>query len=87
MALPDDLTFRTDQHLDPAVAARYDDAVADRFHPDAIEPAVAVLAELADDGVAVEFAVGTGRLALPLAATGTTVHGIDVSEPMLAELR
>lgn len=87
MALPDDLTSRPDQHLDPVVAAHYDDAVADRFRPDAIEPAVAVLAELAGDGVAVEFAVDTGRLALPLAATGTTVQGIDRSEPMLAQLR
>ncbi len=87
MAGPDDLISRPDQHLDPVVAAHYDDAVADRFRPDAVEPAVAVLAELAGDGRVVEFAVGTGRLALPLAATGTTVHGIDLSEPMLAELR
>ncbi len=86
MGIPDDLD-RPDQHLDPLVAAHYDDAVADRFGADAVEPAVAVLAELAGDGTAVEFAVGTGRLALPLAATGTVVHGIDLSEPMLAELR
>ena len=78
---------RPDQHLDPEVAARYDDAVADRFRPEAIEPAVALLAELAADGPAVEFAVGTGRLALPLAAGGIPVHGIDLSEPMLAQLR
>lgn len=78
---------RPDQHLDPEVAAHYDDAAAERFGPDAIEPAVAVLAELAGDGVAVEFAVGTGRLALPLVAAGIPVHGIDISEPMLAQLR
>ena len=48
---------------------------------------MALLAELADGGSAVEFAVGTGRLALPLAALGVPVHGIDFSEPMLDQLR
>ncbi len=76
-----------DQHLDPATAASYDVAVADRFTHAMVAPAVTVLAELAGDGLAVEFGVGTGRLAIPLAATGTVVHGIDFSEPMLAELR
>lgn len=76
-----------DEHLDPGVAARYDASVPDRFTPSAIEPAVDILAELAGDGRAVEFAVGTGRIALPLAERGVEVHGIDFSEPMLAELR
>ena len=86
MVTPEYLSW-PDEHLDPSVAARYDVAVSDRFSADAIAPAVRLLAELAVDGIAVEFAVGTGRLALPLAATGTVVHGIDFSEPMLAELR
>lgn len=76
-----------DQHLDPAVAARYDTSTAAWFTAGAVEPAITVLAELAGDGAAVEFAVGTGRLALPLAAAGVNVHGIDLSPPMLAELR
>jgi hypothetical protein len=76
-----------DQHLDPAIAAAYDVGVAERFTPEVVGPAVALLAELAGDGPAVEFAVGTGRIALPLAATGTTLYGIDLSEPMLAELQ
>ena len=76
-----------DQHLEPSVAANYDDAVAQRFSAEAIGPAIRVLADLAGKGTAVEFAVGTGRLALPLAEAGTAVHGIDFSEPMLAELR
>lgn len=76
-----------DQHLSQTVASTYDQRVAERFAPEAIDPAVAVLSELAGDGEAVEFAVGTGRLALPLAATGVTVHGIDFSEPMLGELQ
>ena len=76
-----------DQHLDPLVAASYDQAVADRFTPEAVGPAVAVLADLANGGSAVEFAVGTGRVALPLEATGVPVRGMDISEPMLAELQ
>ncbi len=76
-----------DQHLDPLIAASYDQGVADRFTPEAVDTSVEILADLADGGSAVEFAVGTGRLALPLAATGVPVSGMDFSEPMLAELR
>lgn len=76
-----------DRHLDPWTAANYDLGVSDHFSPDVVEPAVSLLAELADNGIAVEFAVGTGRLALPLSRAGVTVKGIDFSENMLAELR
>ena len=76
-----------DEHLRPSVAARYDEAVSDRYTTEAIFPAVDVLAGLASGGAAVEFAVGTGRLALPLAASGTAVFGIDFSEAMLSELQ
>ena len=55
--------------------------------PAAIDPVVDVLAELAGDGAALEFAIGTGRIALPLAARGVPVAGIDLSEPMVAHLR
>lgn len=82
MAHPDPLSA-PDQHLDPVVAANYDAAVADRSGPDAVGPTVQLLAELSGGGTAVEFAVGTGRIALPLARTGTRVLGIDFSEPML----
>jgi SAM-dependent methyltransferase len=54
---------------------------------DAAAAAVDFLAALCDKGTALEFGVGTGRLAIPLAETGTTVTGIDVSEDMLARLR
>ena len=76
-----------DPHLDPAVAAAYDDPSHERFSEETVGATVEVLSELAGDGVAVEFAVGTGRIALPLAAAGVEVHGIDASEPMVAELR
>ncbi|MEM7285226.1 MAG: class I SAM-dependent methyltransferase [Actinomycetota bacterium] len=46
---------------------------------------VEVLAELAGDGRALEFASGTGRVALPLQATGVEVHGIELSRPMHAQ--
>jgi SAM-dependent methyltransferase len=51
------------------------------------EGAVATLAELAGDGPILEFGVGTGRLAVPLAARGLDVTGVDISEEMLAQLR
>ncbi len=76
-----------DAHLDPVVAAAYDDPNDERFSPEVIGATVDVLAELADGRAAVEFAVGTGRVALPLAEAGVDVHGVDVSEPMLDQLR
>src|SRR6266540_871990 len=49
--------------------------------------AVETLAELAGSGPVLELAIGTGRLALPLAERGLEVHGIDASEAMVAKLR
>ena len=51
------------------------------------EAAVAFLERLAGDGRALELAIGTGRIALPLAARGVPVEGIDISGPMVARLR
>lgn len=76
-----------DPHLDPVVAASYDASNADEFEPRYVDAAVDVLAELAGDSDAVEFAIGTGRIALPLAKRGIAVHGIDISEPMLEQLK
>jgi SAM-dependent methyltransferase len=50
-------------------------------------PAATTLAELAGGGRALELAIGTGRIALPLAERGVEVHGIDASEAMVARLR
>ena len=69
------------------VAAAYDERSASMFDPAVLLPAVERLAELAGDGGALEFAVGTGRIALPLAERGVRVTGIDNSEAMLARLR
>ena len=69
------------------VAAVYDEHSASMFEPAVVGRAVDRLAELAGDGGALEFAVGTGRIALPLAERGVRVVGIDNSEAMLARLR
>src|SRR5262245_1438601 len=57
------------------------------FDPAVVRPTVDLLADLAGDGAALEFAIGTGRVALPLADRGVRVAGIDNSEAMLAKLR
>lgn len=57
------------------------------FDPGMVGPAVDLLAELAGEGPALELGIGTGRIALPLAQRGIPVHGIDLSEPMVARLR
>jgi SAM-dependent methyltransferase len=69
------------------IAARYDAGSAAAFRPEVIDPAVDLLAELAGEGRALEFAIGTGRIALPLAARGVSVAGIDNSDAMVARLR
>jgi len=76
-----------DHHLSPEVAAVYDVAHADSFDDAHVAPAVSFLADLAGDGPVVEFAVGTGRLALPLSEVVSATYGLDFSEPMLARLR
>ncbi|MGH9018140.1 MAG: class I SAM-dependent DNA methyltransferase, partial [Acidimicrobiales bacterium] len=57
------------------------------FDPDVVDPAVDLLAEMAGHGAALEFGIGTGRIALPLHRRGVPVHGIDLSEDMVAILR
>ncbi len=72
---------------DEATAARYDSESAHMFDDDVVEPAVAFLADLAGSGRALGFAVGTGRLAVPLRQRGVPVHGIDLSPAMVARLQ
>ncbi|MFE5189967.1 class I SAM-dependent DNA methyltransferase [Streptomyces sp. NPDC056628] len=76
-----------DGYFGEPIAARYDDTTGDMFRPEVVDPAVDLLAELAGDGAALELGVGTGRIALPLAARGVPVHGIDMSRAMVARLR
>jgi SAM-dependent methyltransferase len=56
-------------------------------HPEYDEAMIATLAELARAGRALELGIGTGRIALPLAARGVEVHGIDASPAMVARMR
>jgi SAM-dependent methyltransferase len=70
----------------------YGDRIADVYDawlsvPTDGEDTAAFLAALAGSGPALELAIGTGRIALPLAARGVEVHGIDASEAMVAKLR
>jgi SAM-dependent methyltransferase len=74
-------------HFGEQVAARYDELSADMFEPAAVDPVVDFLADLAGQGAALELGIGTGRIALPLARRGIRVHGIDLSEAMVARLR
>jgi SAM-dependent methyltransferase len=69
------------------VAERYDKSAADMFEPAVVDPVVDFLADLAGHGAALELGIGTGRIALPLAQRGIRVHGIDLSEAMVARLR
>src|SRR5918994_2868266 len=69
------------------VAERYDERYARLSDPAVVDPIVAFLADLARDGRALELGIGTGRIALPLARRGIRVHGIDLSEAMVARLR
>ena len=68
------------------VAAGYDESSGPEFDPELIRLTVDLLAELAGDGAALEFAVGTGRVALPLATRGVPVSGIELSTAMAERL-
>jgi 16S rRNA A1518/A1519 N6-dimethyltransferase RsmA/KsgA/DIM1 with predicted DNA glycosylase/AP lyase activity len=72
--------------FDP-VADFYDASAADMFADEVLTPTVDLLAELAGSGPALELGIGTGRVALPLAARGIPVSGIDASEKMVEKLR
>ena len=75
-----------DGYFDERVAASYDETSAEMFDADVVGPAVDLLAKLADGGRALEFGIGTGRIALPLAARGVPVHGIELSRAMASRL-
>jgi SAM-dependent methyltransferase len=75
-----------DGYFDDRVAARYDASAAEMFDEAVVGPAVDLLAELAGGGAALEFGIGTGRIAVPLAERGVRVSGIDVSSAMVARL-
>nr|WP_110048626.1 class I SAM-dependent methyltransferase [Nocardiopsis sp. L17-MgMaSL7] len=72
---------------DAEMARSYDTPGEGMFAPEQVDPAVARLAELAGNGAALEFAVGTGRIAVPLVARGVPVTGVELSGAMVDRLR
>ncbi|MFE2886802.1 class I SAM-dependent methyltransferase [Streptomyces sp. NPDC059272] len=79
--------MQQEQMWNSDVAQRYDTPGTGMFAPDTLEPTVERLAQLAGEGAALEFAVGTGRVAVPLAGRGVPVTGIELSRPMVEQLR
>jgi SAM-dependent methyltransferase len=72
---------------DAETAERYDETSAFMFAPEVLGPAVDFLADLAGAGPALELAIGTGRVAVPLVERGVPVSGIELSAPMADRLR
>jgi SAM-dependent methyltransferase len=76
-----------DGYFGEDVAIGYDDSIDHEFDPAVIDLTVEVLAGLAGSGPALEFGIGTGRIAIPLAKRGVQVQGIDLSRAMVDRLR
>lgn len=70
----------------PEVAESYDAQLRAMADPGLIDETIEFLAELAGDGGALEFAIGTGRIGLPLSERGVAVTGIELSPAMTAQL-
>jgi SAM-dependent methyltransferase len=68
-------------------AKRYDTPGIGVFAPGVLGPTVDRLVDLAAGGRALEFAIGTGRVAVPLAERGVSVTGVELSVPMIDQLR
>ncbi|MEU1604072.1 class I SAM-dependent methyltransferase [Micromonospora matsumotoense] len=79
--------MRQEEIWDTDAARRYDTPGTGMFAAEVLGPTVDRLAALAGDGAALEFAIGTGRVAVPLVARGVPVTGIELSAPMIAQLR
>jgi SAM-dependent methyltransferase len=79
--------MRQDEIWDAEAAQRYDTPGTGMFAPEVLGPTVDRLADLAGEGRALEFAIGTGRVAVPLAERGVRVSGIELSVPMIERLR
>lgn len=69
------------------IAEGYDAGSPEMSEPEVLDATVAFLADAARGGAALEFGIGTGRVALPLSERGTHVHGIDISVDMVEQLR
>jgi len=74
-------------YFDEPVAATYDENSPEMFDPAVLGQTVDFLADLAGDKPALELAIGTGRVGLPLSARGVPVSGIELSQAMVDRLR
>jgi SAM-dependent methyltransferase len=79
--------MRQEDIWDEQAAREYDTPGAGMFAPELLGPTVDRLVELAGGGWALEFAIGTGRVAGPLVERGVPVTGIELSRPMIEQLR
>lgn len=79
--------MRQEDIWDADTAQRYDTPGTGMFAPEVLGPTVDRLADLAGDGRALELAIGTGRVALPLSERGVPVAGIELSVAMVDQLR
>jgi SAM-dependent methyltransferase len=79
--------LRQEDVWDVAAAQSYDTPGTGMFAPDVLDPTVDRLVELAGSGRVLELAIGTGRVAVPLAGRGVPVAGIELSRPMVEQLR
>ena len=73
-------------HFDEWIAEHYRTLWPHLFEPALVERTVDVLVELANGGAALEFGIGTGRIAVPLSQRGVRVQGIELSPAMITQL-
>jgi len=72
--------------FDEQVAAQYDETCSHMFDNSVLDPTIELLEDMSEGGRVLEFAVGTGRVALPLKERGVDIHGIEISQPMVNQL-
>ena len=78
--------MQPDEIWDQTAADLYDTPGEGMWSPEVLRPTVDVLAGLAGDGAALELAIGTGRVAIPLVERGVDVTGVELSRPMAGKL-
>jgi SAM-dependent methyltransferase len=81
------VSSRPENYFDERIAERYQTYWPEIHDPAIVEPTVEFLVNLVGRGTALELGVGTGRIALPLRRRGVPVHGIELSPPVVEQLR
>jgi hypothetical protein len=86
IGFPTRLVAMAETYFDQWIARHYAELWPELFDPLVLDPTVDFLADLAGDGAALEFGIGTGRVAIPLNSRGFVVNGIELSSAMVEEL-